>query len=68
MVFNLILHHIAGTAVYLFGDVIAEFGTCESLLLPFGIHKVCRLYLDNGISLGAACNVLAESREIPLSR
>lgn len=66
VVFHLILHHVARSAVDLLGDVFAQFGTGECLLLAFGIDKVGRLHEDDRVFLGTAGDVLLESLQLAL--
>ena len=48
VVFYLVLHYVARTAVDLLGDVIAELRTGEGFLLTLGIDQVGRFHHDDG--------------------
>ena len=64
MVFYLVLHYVARTAVDLLGDVIAELRTGEGFLLTLGIDQVGRFHHDDGVLLGSARNMLLHALEL----
>ena len=64
MVFYLVLHYVARTAVDLLGDVIAELRTGEGFLLTLGINQVGRFHHDDGVLLRSARNMLPHAMEL----
>ena len=64
MVFYLVLHYVARTAVNLLGDVIAKLRTGEGFLLTLGIDQVGRFHHDDGVLLGSARNMLLHALEL----
>ena len=51
MIFNLILHHIAGSALLLFGNIAQQLRRSEGLLLSFREDEIHWLHLNQSVNL-----------------
>ena len=63
MIFHLILYHVARTALYLLGDILAEFRRGKRFLLAFREHQVHGLHHDHRINLSSRLDLFLQTFE-----